>query len=65
MADNKIIFFLTKLVDLSERDTYEQWVREIDTPAVLGWDCTSDYRVVRLDGAALEGVSAPGYSDES
>jgi hypothetical protein len=61
MADNKIIFFLTKLNDPSKRDAYEQWVRETDTPTVLGWDCTTDYRVVRLEGAVLDGVTAPDH----
>lgn len=61
MADNKIIFFLTKLADPSKSEAYEQWVREVDTPTVLGWDCTTDYRVVRLEGPVLEEVVAPGY----
>jgi len=61
VADNKIIFFLTKLADATKRDEYEAWVRDVDTPTVLAWPCTADYRVVRLAGAVLDGVLAPAY----
>lgn len=61
MTDTKIIFFLTKLADPSRATEYEQWVREVDSPTVLGWECTTDYRVVRLEGPVLDGVIAPAY----
>lgn len=59
MSDNKIIFFLTKLIDPAKREAYETWVREVDVPSVLAWPCTKNYRVVRLEGAVLDGVNVP------
>jgi len=61
MSDTKIIFFLTKLVDHDKRKEYENWVREVDLPAVLAWPCTADYRVVRIEGTVFEGVAVPNY----
>ena len=61
MANSTIIFFLTKLAHPENGDEYERWVREVDIPSVMAWPCTIDYRVVKLEQPALEGVDAPDY----
>ena len=58
---SQIIFFLTKLNDPSEREKYEEWVRETDIPAARKLKGIQNYRVVRLNGPVLEGVSDPSY----
>ena len=58
---SQVIFFLTKLKDKSEYEKYEDWVRNTDIPAARKLDGVISYRVIRLHGPVLEGVSAPTY----
>ncbi|MDS1116736.1 hypothetical protein RD149_23620 [Gordonia westfalica] len=58
-----IVFFLTVLNSPELRDSYETWVREVDTPMSLKLAGVESYRVVRLtDSPVLDGDSAPSYS---
>ena len=58
---SQVVFFLTKLKNPSERNEYEEWVRGTDIPVAKKLKGVRDYRVIKLDGPVLDGISAPAY----
>ncbi len=60
MSEN-IVFFLTRLSSKEEQEAYESWVRETDVPTARGLPGVNNYRVVRLEGPVMDGVSSPPY----
>lgn len=57
-----VVFFLTTLHSEQVRDAYEAWVREVDQPLADALPGVARYRVVRLTGPVMDGVTTPAYS---
>jgi len=60
-VSKNVVFFLTRLSSQEEREAYERWVRETDVPTARGLPGVNNYRVVRLEGPVMDGVSSPSY----